>query len=170
MTDRRTKRRYAHELYPDPDGSHTPGPLNRVVPHLYARALGLSVVGTMWSAQAPAVSAARSVDVVNARMIAALVDAISQGFMGQRAYDWAYAIASDETGEVVWDRAVEYGIDPYGIRPYPCGPEANYHYHYGPADHYGVRIGRSVHGRESECEACTEPVPVPQTPLPGLEP
>lgn len=46
MTDRRTKRRYAHELYPHEEG--TIRPLEVEVPYLYARALGLEIGGTSW--------------------------------------------------------------------------------------------------------------------------
>lgn len=164
MTERRTKRRYAHELYPDPDGFAEAGDVDKVVPHLYARALGLNVLGTGWGGpwddpEVVARAQARTQALVDARLIAALVDAMAQSRSGQDAYSWAYSVAADESGECIWDRAIELGVDPYAIKPYPCGPEADYHYHYGEPDRWGTRIGISRPGRESECEACTEPVP-----------
>jgi hypothetical protein len=156
---RRTKRRYAHELYPDPSGMHTAAPLEQEVPHLYARAIGMQTWDTSWSTVDPQLRVARTVDLVNARMIAALAEAMLLGLTGDEAYAWAYSLASDESGECVFDAAQARGIDVHAIKPYPCGDEPDTHSHWGEPDRHGARWSTTVAGRESECIDCTEEVP-----------
>ena len=153
---RRTIRRYAHEIYPHAALDEI-RPLAAEVPYLYARAIGLEVVGTGWVDEDPAASTARTGLLVAARELAFLADALHQGLTGDEAWTWVAEHASDETGELVWDRAEHYGVDGYAIRPYLCGPEPSRHAHWTQIPG-GSRIGRYVEGRESDCEACTEPV------------
>ena len=54
---RRTIRRYAHEIYPHAALDEI-RPLAAEVPYLYARAIGLEVVGTGWVDEDPAAGAA----------------------------------------------------------------------------------------------------------------
>ena len=73
LPGRRTKRRYAHELYPGPKDEWEIRPLTVEVPHRYARFLGLSSWGTGWFDAEAAVSMARTVDYCNAAEIALLL-------------------------------------------------------------------------------------------------
>ena len=52
MSDRRTIRRYAHELYPHPN-EYEVRALEVEVPYLYARFIGLNTFGTDWFALWP---------------------------------------------------------------------------------------------------------------------
>lgn len=154
---RRTKRRYAHELYPHPED----GEVRRLavdVPYLYAQAIGLEVHGTGWLDIEPMILAGeRTNRLVAAREIALVADALHQGMTGDESWEWAQSRAWDETGEIVGDRATHYGIDYDAIKPYPCGPEPDHHDHRGEPDRHGWRLVTRVQGRESECEDCTEP-------------
>ena len=156
---RRTKRRYAHELYPvGQEGGVRP--LSVEVPQLYARAMGLEVWGTGWFA-APATpegsqeAAGRTIALVYARQAAFLADALAQGLTGDAAWTWAEEHLADETGELAYERAEHYGVDPNVIKPYPCGPEPMDHDHYSHGT-YGVVT--KIPLRESECADCTEPI------------
>jgi hypothetical protein len=157
-TGRRTKRRYAHELYPHPkDGA--PRPLAVDVPYLYSRAIGLEVWGTDWFNASPReVPAARTMQLLDARHIALLADALLQDMVGDEAWSWAAEMASDETGELVGDRATFYGVDCERIKPYPCGPEPSHHTHLDAPDARGWRTSHRIEGKESECVECTEPI------------
>lgn len=158
MTDRRTKRRYAHELYPHEEG--TIRPLEVEVPYLYARALGLEIGGTSWFTVEPRSIAGDRVDrMIGARHVALLADALAQSLVGQEAWEWAESMLSDESGETVYERAVHYGVDPTAIKPYQCGDEPNHHDHYSEPDRRGARFVDRVDGRESECDECTELAP-----------
>lgn len=160
---RRTKRRYAHELYPAGGGWEV-RPLAVEVPHLYARAMGLEVDGTGWydllegSPEEKRQVGARTVQLVQARHIAFLADAMAQGLTGDQGWAWAEEHARDESGELAWGRAEYYGVRPQAIKPYPCGPEPQRHDHFThQEDRYGtVDV---VECSESECSDCTEPVP-----------
>lgn len=158
MTERQTKRRYAHELYPY-GAEHEVRPLAVEVPHLYARALGLEVIDTGWSKAEPRIVASDRVwHLIDARHRAFNADALLQGMSGEEAWQWAQRRALEESGEIVWERAVHYGVDPYAIKPYHCGPEPERHYHWSEPDARGGRRGTNVQGKESECEECTVPV------------
>jgi hypothetical protein len=50
--------------------------------------------------------------------LALLHDALAQGLSGQVAADWASVRHHSESAELVWERAVIYGLDPTEIRPY----------------------------------------------------
>ncbi|WP_230670975.1 hypothetical protein [Rathayibacter sp. Leaf248] len=158
--ERRTKRRYAHELYPHAEEGQI-RPLAEEVPYLYARAQGFEVEGTGWfDYKTPAASArsvARTSELILSRHVAFLADALAQGMAGDEAWAWAVGHAAEESGELVWERAEVYGVDPELIKPYPCGPEPESHYHFDPArpgTRYVVRAGMP----ESKCEQCTEPI------------
>ena len=154
---RRTKRRYAHELYPHAEEGEI-RPLAVEVPYLYARAIGMQVFGTSWFDQSPELAAARTNQLLGCRQVALMADAMSQGLTGQEAWEWADGLLADETGECVMDRARDYGVDVFAIKPYPCGPEPGTHDHIGPPDHQGYRWVTSIDGRESDCPDCTEEV------------
>lgn len=156
MTETRTKRRYAHELYPHPEDGEI-RPLTVDVPYLYARALGFEVQGTGWY-DATELAATRTHILIDSRQIALMADAMLQGLTGDEAWQWVEGNASDETGEIVGDRARHYGVDWAAIKPYPCGPEPDYHRHLGDLMPGGWRESIRVAGRESECPDCTEPV------------
>lgn len=157
MTETRTKRRYAHELYPHPaDGEIRP--LTVDVPYLYARALGFEVQGTSWY-EATEHAGARTHILLNARELALTADALLQGLTGDEAWRWVQEYYSDETGELVGDRAQHYGIDWTTIKPYTCGPEPIHHRHFGEDRGNGWHESIHVSGRESECPDCTESVP-----------
>lgn len=158
MSTRRTKRRYAHELYPHAEEWET-RPLAVEVPYLYARAVGLEVMGTGWSdmrGDALKETNARVMDLIAASRLALLADALLQGLTGDEAWQWADVRHwADAVGDFVFERAVHYGVPVDRIKPYPCGPEPDHH------DHYvnGSRRVNRVTGKESECPDCTEDTP-----------
>lgn len=166
MTDttaaRRTKRRYAHELYPHAEEGQI-RPLTVEVPYLYARAIGMQVWDTSWfdmrGGDAGQVASQRMLLLLEARQRALLADALLQGMSGDEAWGWAAERAWDETGELVSDRADHYGIPFDDIKPYLCGPEPEYHSHWTEPDEHGNRLGHRVDGKESECPDCTEDTP-----------
>lgn len=170
MTDadtptRRTKRKYAHELYPHADEGEV-RPLALEVPYLYAQALGLNVWQTSWfdmrEGDGLLASAYRTHLLIAAREHALLADALAQGMRGDAAWRWAQERACDETGELVYDRATGYyGVDAEAIKPYPCGPEPAHHDHYSEPDARGWRTSTRIGCKESECEDCTEEIPQP---------
>jgi len=160
---RRTKRRYAHELYPSAEEYET-RPLAVEVPTLYAHALGLEVHGTDWydltrTKTELRLSGLRVLQLVNTRKIAFLADALLQGMTGDNAWEWASENSWEESGEIVYDRAVHYGVNPDQIKPYPVLAERQKHEHWSPRDKNGISyLIEIVVGPESECERCTEPV------------
>ena len=154
---RRTKRRYAHELYPQAEDGAVRG-LAVEVPHLYAFAVGHEVWGTGWFTALKGdehrrEAADRTVQLIYARQVAFMADALAQGLTGDAAWQWAEEHLADETGELAFERAVHYGVDPARIKPYPCGPEPVDHRHYSHGDH---GIVTRIPLRESECADCTE--------------
>ena len=158
---RRTKRRYAHELYPAGEEGVVRD-LAIEVPHLYAVAIGSEVWDTGWFAaigsdERRQEAADRTVQLVYTRQVAFLADAIAQGLTGDAAWQWAEDHLADETGELAYERAVHHGVDPDRIKPYPCGPEPINHRHYSHGSHC---IATRIPLRESECADCTEPVEV----------
>jgi hypothetical protein len=165
--ERRTKRRYAHELYPGPDEGEV-RPLHIEVPHLYAVARGLDVWGTSWhdllSKERPLDDRRHAADrialMISAKEKAFLADALLQGKRLQDAWEWAMTRAGEESGEFVWERAMHYGVPVDDIKPYPCGPEPDHHDHKGRplTGPLGGHIITPVKGPESECLECTEPV------------
>lgn len=161
---RRTKRRYAHELYPHAEEREI-RPLATEVPHLYARMVGLDVSGTSWidmrEGDALKLSMERTLSLLDARRIALLGDALLQGLTGDEAWAWADQRSWDETGEIAYERARHYGVEPDRIKPYPCGPEPDHHYHHAEPDAQGWRVATRVDGKESDCVDCTEPVEQP---------
>lgn len=174
MSTRRTKRRYAHELYPHP-GELEVQPLAEAVPYIYARAVGLSVFGTDWFDLGRTPEArkdedgnfraefrlanARTMEMIAARSAALHADALLQGLTGTEAWDWAESRAADESGECVYDRAAHYGVPVDDIKPYPVIDEPDHHDHYDEPDARGWRMVNRANGKESECEDCTEPTP-----------
>lgn len=152
---RRTKRRYAHELYPHGNAIET-RLLEVEVPYLYARAIGFDVRGTGWFKAARPEGGDRTHHMVNAQMIALMADAMHQGLTGQAAWDWADSRMTDD-GELIYERAVHYSVDPDAIKPYPCGPTPKHHEHLSPFMN-GYRTVTRAPGAEEDCEECTEPV------------
>lgn len=147
----RTKRRYAHELYPHNEPGHT-RPLTVEVPYRYARAWGLRVDDTGWFEVEPRTRAGeRVVRLCENAVIALLADALAQGLAGDEAWAWADQMLTDDLA-LVWERAAEHGIPFDRIKPYPCGPEPDRHPHRDPHTRAMVYVA----GRESECVECTE--------------
>lgn len=165
---RRTKRRYAHEIYPHA-GEYEVRPLSVEVPCLYADAIGHRSRGTGYLdliSIYPAGSPERSLAVqavylriekyISACETALLADALQQGMTGDEAWSWAASRTSDDM-EWVYDRAVHYGVPVETIKPYPVLAEPDHHDHLGdPAPGGGHYVTR-VDGKESECPDCTEP-------------
>lgn len=161
-TERRTKRRYAHELYPMAKEGEV-RPLAVEVPALYASALGHEVWETGWFAGIRtsghrAEAADRMVFLVQTRQVAFLADALAQGLTGDEAWEWAAEYAAEESGELVWERAEHYGVRPEAIKPYPCGPEPGFHRHFADQENRSGVTTR-VDGPEDACPTCTEPIP-----------
>lgn len=161
---RRTKRRYAHELYPHAEEYET-RPLAVEVPYLYAQAAGLQTHGTSWfdlrEGEELKLSVARTVEMAQTRHMAFLADALLQGMTGNEAWAWADERAWDYSGEWLYERAAKYGVDPDQIKPYPCGPEPDHHDHLGEvgAKYVGMHLVTRIDGKESECAECTEEIP-----------
>lgn len=154
---RRTKRRYAHELYPHAEEFEV-RPLTVEVPYLYAMAVGFDVQGTGWfDVEPPRIAGDRTMYLIKSRELALLADALLQGLTGDEAWSWA-GERMDYEGEWVWDRATHYGIDIDTIKPYPCGPEPDHHDHLGEPDSRGWKVVTRVAGTEADCEECTEVV------------
>lgn len=160
MTDetRRTKRRYAHELFPHPEEFEV-RPLSVDVPYLYARMVGLDVWGTGWfDGEDRRLAGDRVNQFIAAVRIALTADALAQGMTGDEAWKWVNERIGDDN-EIAYDRARHYGVDLDLIKPYPCGPEPQEHDHHGDPDARGWRTVTRVAGPESECDECTELVP-----------
>lgn len=158
---RRTKRRYAHELYPHGEEYET-RLLEVEVPYLYAQMVGHEVKGTSWFDMREGAEIALSVERTMAKIrithIAMLADALLQGMTGDDAWAWAERGQWDYEGGIAYDRAMEYGVPIDQIKPYPCGPEPDHHDHHDEPDAQGWRIAHRVAGKESECPDCTEEV------------
>ena len=159
----RTKRRYAHELYPHPEEGEF-RPLAVEVPYLYARAIGWDIDGTNWHALMDNRQFQEANDrtylMIGARGRALHADALLQGLAGQEAWEWAEVRNNPEGCEWIWERALHYGVNPDAIKPYPCGGEPDHHDHYGEPDQWGWRTVHRQNGPESECADCCEPVEV----------
>ena len=160
MSDRRTIRRYAHELYPHAEEGETRA-LAVDVPYLYARAIGLDVWGTGWHDDKTDSGRERAIDrhiqLSAARHMALVADALLQGMAGQEAWEWADQRAWDETGEWVYVRAMHYGVPVEHIKPYPCGPEPDHHDHMeSTGDVMGYGVVTRIDCPESACPTCTE--------------
>ena len=163
MTEkRRTKRRYAHELYPHAEEGET-RPLEVEVPYLYARAIGYDIWGTDcldFPEPDPGRAGLRVNLLVENRRRALLADALLQGLAGQEAWEWADSRAWDESGGWTYDRAIHYGVPTERIKPYRHVSEPDHHDHYGEPDpRHGHCSVTRVAGKESECPDCTEPIP-----------
>lgn len=165
--ERRTKRRYAHDLFPHAEEGQT-RPLSVEVPYLYAQAHGMDVDGTDWNDlfdgdrthTEMVLAHNRTMAKIEAGRAAFLADALHQGMAGDEAWAWADARMWDYEGEALWDRAEHYGVDPKQIRPYPILAERQKHDHWSEPDERGWRtLVETVEVPESECETCTEPVP-----------
>lgn len=153
---RRTKRRYAHELYPHGEEWKV-RPLEVELPYLYARAIGFDVRGTSWFDDHGRTAADRTMRMIDANHIALMADAMAQGLTGQEAWAWAES-RMDESGEWIYERATHYGVKPELIKPYPHGPEPDHHDHDEPIPgSKWLRVHR-IKGKESDCPDCTEPV------------
>lgn len=165
--ERRTKRRYASELYPHAEEGEIRD-LSVEVPCLYAQAQGLGIGGTSWydmlhpdqPDDTRRLAVERTDRFVQAARIALLADALTQGLAGQEAWEWAEARSDgDSLGEWVWERGSHYGVDMARIKPYPCGPEPQTHDHMASTgDSMGQGVITGIDGPESECPACTEPI------------
>ena len=161
MSERRTIRRYAHEMYPHAEEGETRA-LAVEVPYLYAKAVGLNVWGTGWGDDKTDAGRDRDIlrhiQLIAARHMALVADALLQGMAGQEAWEWADLRAWDETGEWVYERAMHYGVPVERIKPYPCGPEPDRHDHMASTgDVMGDGIITRIDCPESECPTCTEP-------------
>lgn len=165
--ERRTKRRYAHELYPHAEEWET-RPLEVEVPYRLARAVGFDVNGTSWyDAETPGERermADRTMQMINETRIALLTVALHKGMTGDEAWAWVDQNVHEEM-EQLYDSCKEYGVDVHRIKPYPCGPERDQHDHLGDLhtrngiEYFTVT---RVQGKESECDECTEPIGDPE--------
>lgn len=170
----KTKRKFAHELYPHP-GEYEVQPLHKAVPYLYAIAIGMSTHGTDWfdlwrlehkdteperEPLTRRLTVARTVEMIMARSAALHADALLQGLAGAEAWQWAEERLTDETGEIVYDRAMHYGIPVDQIKPYFVVAEPNHHDHCSEPDARGWRTATRTDGKESECAECCDPDPV----------
>ena len=156
IDSRRTKRRYAHELYPHPEEGEMRD-LAVEAPYLLSHAWGLRIGDTGWQHVEPPTRAGdRIAWHIETARTAFLVDALTQGMSGQEAWEWANArVTGDSVGEWLYERAEHYGVPVGLIKPYPCGPERIDHYHHSEGDH---GVSTLVPLRESECHDCTEPI------------
>ncbi|WP_427017843.1 hypothetical protein ACQCSX_04310 [Pseudarthrobacter sp. P1] len=152
--NRRTKRRYAHELYPHPDEWEVRN-IGVEVPYLYARAIGMDVRGTGWFNAEPKESVTRTNHMLDAQQIALMADAMFQGLTGQEAWAWTSEHMSDD-GELVYERTVHYGVNPDLIKPYPCGPTPDHHDHHEPIEGSTWLTVTRAPGAEDDCTECTE--------------
>lgn len=116
------EQKYAHELYPEPDGHD----LATDVPYLFARALGFRAGTDQWHEYLSSGDEAkqrmaweRTVLQCELRGTALVADALAQGMSGQEAWTWSQERADEESGEWIWERATAYGVDPEAIKPYP---------------------------------------------------
>jgi hypothetical protein len=157
---RRTIRRYAHELYPYPDEGEI-RPLSVEVPYLYARMVGRAVWGTGWSNAPTEEVGYRLAALTEAARTALLADALAQGMTGDEAWEWVTSYVTDDL-ECAYDRAVAHGVDPLAIKPYPCGPTPDHHWHRAKVG--GLWSSVRVSGAEDDCEVCTEEEPVEDPP------
>lgn len=166
---RRTKRRYASEIYPHA-GEWEVRPLSVEVPYRYAEMAGHSSFDTGWLGLVesfPEGSLERRVAAqltmsriqlhIHTAELALLADALSQGMTGDEAWSWAMTRVIDDM-ESAYERAAHYGIPFERIKPYPCGPEPDDHDHKGDPAPGGRHYVNRVNGKESECPDCTEPV------------
>ena len=153
---RRTKRRYAHELYPHAEEGES-RPLAVEVPYLYARAIGLDVTDTGWFDAGSIPRVDRMNQMIDARRIATMADAIHQGLSGQAAWDWVIQ-HSDPEGEWFHELASKHIEDMRSIKPYPCGPIPTKHEHWGEQMANGWSVIKMAPGPEDECDDCTEPI------------
>ena len=169
MTDpsvpaRRTKRRFAHELYPHGEEGE-PRPLAVEVPYLIARAIGLGPdrewhdLLTTRDPEKARLAASRTGHYIESATIALLAAALHNGLTGQDAWDYVASLTGDVIGEFLYDHALQVGVDPDQIKPYQILSEPDTHQHYSERQG-GVRflLEHRVPGRESDCEQCTEPV------------
>lgn len=155
---RRTRRRFAHELYPH-GGEYEVRPLSVEVPYLLARAVGLDTWDTGWKLAPTAEYNDRVHQLIEARMLAFVADALLQGMTGDEAWAWASQMNEEPSGELLYDRAVHYGVEPEHIKPYPCGPTPQDHKHVSSSGYSaGNGIVTMIKGPEEACEACTEPL------------
>jgi len=165
---RRTKRRYASEIYPHA-GEWELRPLSVEVPHRYAEMVGTATWGTGWfdlastypkgspeASIAAQLTIGRIIHHLLSAEVASLADALSQGLTGDEAWSWAMSRVTDDM-ELAYERAAHYGIPFEQIKPYPCGPEPDRHDHRGDPAPGGGRYVTQVDGKESECPDCTEP-------------
>lgn len=154
---RRTRRRFAHEIYPH-GAEHETRPLEVEVKYLLARAQGMEVWGTGWR-QAGNEYLDRLHILIETRRLAFLADALLQGMAGQEAWVWAQRHAGQESGELVYERAMHYGVELDNIKPYPCGPAPRVHDHWESSGYSaGHGMGTRIEGPEEACDVCTEPL------------
>lgn len=166
---RRTKRRYAHELYPHP-GEGESRPLAVDARHALAMAIG-SQVGREWhdligqGGESARVATDRTMYHLALADVAFLAVALADGLSGQEAWDWAREARGDEVDELLYEAAERFGVDWDAIKPYPIREEPETHEHWTPRNAHGTKmlLEYRVAGKESEREECTEPVPDSET-------
>lgn len=156
MTARRTKRRYAHEIYPHADEWQV-RPLALEVPYQLAMAVGASVFGTGWM-EDPASGRQRVAEAMARIEIALLADALHQGMTGEDAWTWVACGGDGQAQhELAYERAAHYGVPINLIKPYPCGPEPQHHDHMASTgDVTGTGLVTRIDTPEAQCETCTQ--------------
>ncbi|MEV5001967.1 hypothetical protein [Nocardioides sp. LML1-1-1.1] len=120
--------KYGHEIEPHPCEGET-APLGRLVRYHYAqaiawhRAFAETITGASQAERG-------QIDFTLAQylghaQLAFLHDALHQGLASQEAADWASVRNHSESAELVWERAVHYGINPDEIRAYETRRKAD---------------------------------------------
>lgn len=166
--ERRTKRRYAHELFPHAEEGKARR-LEVEVPYRIARAIGFDPQGTSWfdmdTKEQRARTVERTMQHINESRLAMLAIALHKGLTGDDAWRWADEGMGDGEMWRIYESAPEYGVDIYAIKPYPCGPEPDHHDHLSePHRRHGfeARTVTRVEGKESDCAECTAPLGAPE--------
>lgn len=163
--ERRTKRRFAHELYPHPEEGEARD-LAVDARYLLAMAIGTQV-DREWhdlvseGGESARLASDRTMLHLATCDIAFLAVALADGRSGQDAWDWARRARGDEYDELIYEAAERYGVDWDTIKPYPIRSEPDTHEHWTERNAHGSRtlLDYRVLGKESDCDECTEPVP-----------
>jgi hypothetical protein len=112
----------AHEVYAHPsEYADEPPTLDHAVRYHIARALAMypcegDLDNPEWFD--------RIATHLNERQIACLYAALAKGLSGQEAVDYAHAYSSGDSSELLYDLAVEFGVELDRIRPYAMRHQA----------------------------------------------
>lgn len=108
---------YAHEVYPHPNDGIDAGPLLDDLRYQLARTIALG--GAEYGGGDFSRAYVERINLVVAeRHVACLMVALAKGLTGQEAHAFAHAYAGDESGEVIYDFATEFGVELDRIKAY----------------------------------------------------